>query len=163
MNLGKLEQVGTPEEVFHRPQSRFVADFVGQTDFLSGRVTDQGVETVLGFLPQRLPLVDDSVVEVAVRPDDVRVTSAADGGNGHIVERQFVGIAIIYTIALADGTHIHSWQPHTLNLLAYARSSSSRRIVMLKTALVTCALLFFFSSAASAAVVTYVLQTPGVV
>ena len=34
---------------------------------------------------------------------------------------------------------------------------------MLKTALVTCALLFFFSSAASAAVVTYVLETPGVV
>jgi hypothetical protein len=34
---------------------------------------------------------------------------------------------------------------------------------MLKTALVTCALLFFFASAASAAVVTYVLQTPGVV
>lgn len=116
MNQGKLEQIGTPEKVFHRPQTRFVADFVGQTDFLSGSVTDQGVETMLGFLQQRLPLVEDSVVEVALRPDDIQVTSAAAGGNGHIVERQFVGIAIIYTIVLADGTHVHSWQPHTLNL-----------------------------------------------
>ena len=71
---------------------------------------------MLGFLQQRLPLVEDSVVEVALRPDDIQVTSAAAGGNGHIVERQFVGIAIIYTIVLADGTHVHSWQPHTLDL-----------------------------------------------
>ena len=115
MNEGRIEQVGTPEVVFHRPQSLFVAEFMGQTDFISGRLTEAGIETPLGILPQKLPLPPGAEVEIALRPDDVRV-EADDSGNGRILSRQFVGIAHVYHVVLADGAHVHSWQPHTLDL-----------------------------------------------
>jgi iron(III) transport system ATP-binding protein len=121
MNEGVLEQLGTPEELFHVPQTRFVAEFMGQTDFIPGRVTEAGVETVLGLLPQTLPLSSGVEVEIAVRSDDIKLEAVSDEnrqtvGNGHIVSRQFIGIAHIYHVVLENGCHIHSWQPHTQNL-----------------------------------------------
>ncbi len=115
MNAGKLEQVGTPEAVFHRPQTRFVAEFMGQTNFISGEVTALGIATPLGRLPQMTSLPLGAKVEVAVRPDDVRL-DADDEGNGRITNRQFTGIAYIYEVGLENGDCIHSWQPHTFKL-----------------------------------------------
>ena len=128
MNMGRLEQVGSPEEVFHKPASRFVAAFMGQTDFIAGEVVAGGVETLLGFFPHESSAVVGTAVEVAARPDDIKilpVTVPPSGGNGEgelvengrIVERRFLGIAYIYTIALSDDTVVHSWQPHTVDLL----------------------------------------------
>jgi iron(III) transport system ATP-binding protein len=115
MNQGQLEQLGTPYDLFHRPSTRFVAAFMGETDFVPGMVTGQGVVTPLGILPQSINLAEGTAVAVAVRPDDV--TLAADNeGNGRIVARRFVGIANIYRIALNDGSEVHSWQPHTVML-----------------------------------------------
>ena len=115
MNGGRLEQVGTPEAIFHQPQTRFVAEFLGQTDFLPGEVTAQGVQTPLGILPQTLPVPSGTAVEIAVRPDDLRLLPD-DEGNGRIVSRQFVGIAFVYGVRLDDGTLINSWQPHENSL-----------------------------------------------
>ncbi|MBP8000500.1 MAG: ABC transporter ATP-binding protein [Chloroflexi bacterium] len=115
MHQGHIEQVDTPERVFHQPQSRFVASFVGETSFLPGIVTERGVVTVLGVLPQIMRLGVGTSVEVSLRPDDVTIAAAA-AGNGHILSRQFMGIAHLYRVALQDGTIIQSWQPHTLNL-----------------------------------------------
>ncbi len=116
MNAGRLEQVGTPEAIFHQPRTRFVAEFLGQTDFLPGEVTDHGVQTPLGTLPQTLPLANGTAVEVAVRPDDL-LLEPDDGGNGRIVSRQFVGIAFVYGVHLDDGTLVHIWQPHENSLV----------------------------------------------
>ena len=115
MQDGRLEQVGAPEEIFHQPRTRFVAQFLGQTDFLPGKVTAEGVQTALGLLPQTLPLPHDTQVEVAIRPDDLSL-QPDEKGNDRIVSRQFVGIAFVYKVRLADGTLAHSWQPHENNL-----------------------------------------------
>jgi len=115
MNEGRIDQVGTPEMVFHRPQSLFVAEFMGQTDFISGRLTEAGIETPLGVLPQSLPLPEGTEIEIALRPDDVGI-EADDSGNGRILSRQFMGIAHVYHVVLAGGSHVHSWQPHSLDL-----------------------------------------------
>jgi iron(III) transport system ATP-binding protein len=88
---------------------------LGQTDFLPGEVTEQGVQTPLGLLPQTLSLARGTSIEVAVRPDDLRL-QPDDAGNGRIVSRQFVGIAFVYGVRLDDGTLIHSWQPHENSL-----------------------------------------------
>jgi iron(III) transport system ATP-binding protein len=128
MNEGRLEQLGTPTEIFHRPQSRFVAEFMGQTDFVPGRVTAAGVETPLGVIAGRVQgVAPDTAVEVALRPDDVALAEANDGGNGRIVERRFVGIANIYLVALTDGSLAHSWQPHTVELATGAAVHASLR------------------------------------
>jgi iron(III) transport system ATP-binding protein len=122
MNEGRLEQMGTPEEVYHRPRTRFVAEFMGQTDFVSGRVIDGGVETAMGVLAQSLPLRSGTAVEVAVRPDDVRLEPAdtadllSQPGNGKVVSRRFIGVAHIYHVRLNDGSYVRSWQPHTIDL-----------------------------------------------
>ncbi|MBK9049876.1 MAG: ABC transporter ATP-binding protein [Chloroflexi bacterium] len=115
MNQGCIEQIDSPERLFHQPKSRFVASFVGETSFLPGTATRQGVETILGVLPQMLGVSEGTPVEVALRPDDISIAAAAPG-NGHILSRQFIGIAHLYRVALTDGTVVQSWQPHTLNL-----------------------------------------------
>ncbi|MDX1614128.1 MAG: ABC transporter ATP-binding protein [Candidatus Promineifilaceae bacterium] len=121
MNEGRLEQIGTPEEVFQRPTTRFVADFMGQTDMLPGITTRAGVQTPLGLLPRLDTLEVGTPVEVVIRPNDVRLALQARGVNdqpGQILRQRFVGIAYIYEVQLADGSVVHSWQPHTLHLNA---------------------------------------------
>ena len=46
MNMGKVEQDGSPEELYFKPASRFVADFIGETNFLSGRLLGQENDVV---------------------------------------------------------------------------------------------------------------------
>lgn len=115
MNGGRIEQLGTPEEIFHQPQTRFVAEFIGQTDFLPGTVTREGVETALGLLPQQPAVATGTPVEIALRADDV-VLEPDEHGRGRILSRQFIGIAYIYKVGLPDGTIVHSWQPHSSRL-----------------------------------------------
>lgn len=112
MKAGRLEQVGTPETIFHQPRTRFVAEFLGNTDFIPGQVAAGHVKTLLGEFPCNQTVPDGASVEVAVRADDVLITPH-EAGNGRITSRQFIGIAYLYRIQLIDGTLVHSWQPHT--------------------------------------------------
>ncbi len=115
MHHGRLEQVGTPAQIFHQPSTRFVAEFVGQTDFLPGIVRVQGLDTPLGLLHQIVSLPEGTAVEVMVRADDVLMVPDP-AGNGRILSRQFVGIAYIYEIGLLAGPIVRSWQSHTVDL-----------------------------------------------
>ncbi len=114
MQAGRVEQIGTPEEIFHRPRTRFVAEFMGHTDFIAGIVEAQGLNTPLGLLPLAGSLSPGTAVDVAIRPDDVRL-EADENGNGRILSRQFLGIAYIYRVALPGSVAVHSWQSHQVN------------------------------------------------
>ena len=59
MNVGRIEQVGTPDEIYDYPQSRFVADFIGLSDFIEGTVGDVQLE-------QGVAVVTASALEVSV-------------------------------------------------------------------------------------------------
>lgn len=111
MRDGRLEQIDIPEVIFHRPQTRFVAEFLGNTYFITGRVTAAGIETPLGVLARPAGLGSGGVVEIAVRPDDVAI-APDDNGAGRVISRTFTGMTYIYRIALPDGTVVHSMQPH---------------------------------------------------
>jgi iron(III) transport system ATP-binding protein len=115
MNEGRLEQTGTASEIFHSPRTRFVAQFMGQTDFLPGTAMPGGVETPLGLLARPLPVAEGTILEVAVRPDDVRL-QPDPRGNGRVISRQFLGIAFLYQIRLSHGAVVHSWQSHQIDL-----------------------------------------------
>jgi iron(III) transport system ATP-binding protein len=115
MRDGVLEQMDTPEDIFHRPQTRFVAEFLGQTEFLPGEVTAEGVITPLGRLPRPLGPAVGARAEVAVRPDDV--TFAPDAaGDAVILGRRFTGMSYVYRIGLRDGAVIHSQRPHEVRV-----------------------------------------------
>ncbi|MFB6141227.1 MAG: ABC transporter ATP-binding protein [Halosimplex sp.] len=94
---GRVEQVGRPEVVFEQPESRFVAEFLGQAGFVSGRLAAGAVETDLGTLPADVieglgPEYDGARVDVMVRPDDLVATPAdavdSDGpAAGDVIDR----------------------------------------------------------------------------
>jgi iron(III) transport system ATP-binding protein len=81
MNFGEIQQVGTPEEVYRRPASRFVAEFVGRVNLIPGTVaggSDGAVEVAVGANRLTVPATGISGdVTIAVRPEAVSF-----GGNG---------------------------------------------------------------------------------
>ena len=115
MAQGQIEQIGPPETIFHAPRTRFVAQFLGHTDFIPASVSATGLETPLGFLAQKVALPAGTAVEILSRADDVEVTESATG-NGRVIDRRFIGIAYIYTVKLENGLEIQSWEPHTRHL-----------------------------------------------
>ena len=88
MNEGRIQQIATPREIYTRPVNAFVADFVGNTNFLDGSVlgpdgdarvrvrTEIGDVTVLATEP----LGRDDKVLISVRPEDVELAEAKPGG-----------------------------------------------------------------------------------
>jgi iron(III) transport system ATP-binding protein len=113
MHAGRLEQVGTPEEIFHTPETRFVAEFMGNTDFLPGEVAPEGILTEVGLIAQRVGLPAGAAVELAVRADDVSLERDR-AGQGLVLARQFLGAQNVYRVRLPSGRLLHSLQPHTL-------------------------------------------------
>jgi len=109
---GQLQQLGAAEQIFQAPATRFVAEFMGDSDFLLGRVTAGGIETALGLAPQPSPLPPGAAVEVALREDDVSF-EVGEPGNGVISERFFRGAFNLYRLRLDDGQILHAHRPHT--------------------------------------------------
>ena len=113
LNSGKLEQFGSPETIYHTPTSPFVADFVGQADFLPGKIMPNGeIQTEIGTFPKQrdYPLVSSPMV--MIRPDDIRLVPDVKG-IAHVVSRQFHGSENLYTISLPSGQIIHSSEHST--------------------------------------------------
>ncbi len=115
LDAGRLAQIDTPEQVFQAPATRFVAEFLGQTDFLPGHITAAGVVTEIGLLDQHPALAMDTWVEVAFRADDVALFPDATA-TAYIEARLFKGAYNVYRVRLASGRVVHSLQAHTLQL-----------------------------------------------
>jgi iron(III) transport system ATP-binding protein len=78
---GRVEQEGTPDDVYLNPRSRWVAEFVGEADVLPGRLASGIVECELGRFEADGTREGD--VDVVVRPEDVELLQSA-GSNGHV-------------------------------------------------------------------------------
>ena len=81
MRAGRVEQCGTPGDVYLRPRSRWVAEFVGEADVLPGRVVAGMVECELGRFDAQNGL--DGEVEVMIRPEHVQLERSGPP-NGHL-------------------------------------------------------------------------------
>ena len=112
LQKGQLEQIGTPEEIFHESNTRFVAEFMGDSDFLRGRVVRAGIQTEIGLLKQIVDLPVSTPVEIALRADDIDFE--IDGsGNSLIVGRFFRGAFNHYRLRLNSGQVLHAFTDHT--------------------------------------------------
>ncbi|NHN60873.1 MULTISPECIES: ABC transporter ATP-binding protein [Halorussus] len=111
MNEGRIEQVGTPEEIYREPASEFVADFIGDTNLLDGRATERDGRTTVevggdaGFSFAPEDRVSPGDVTVSIRPEDFRLAENGDATfEGEVVERYFQGDQTNYVVdAGADG------------------------------------------------------------
>jgi spermidine/putrescine ABC transporter ATP-binding subunit len=91
MNKGRIEQYGTPQEIYGAPATRFVADFMGMTNFLQGRVTGRsgdGLDISIGEATVRTPdysnVPSGSDVTFAVRPEKVLLSATEVSTKGAI-------------------------------------------------------------------------------
>lgn len=107
LNKGTIEQIGTPEKIYHQPVSYFVADFVGKADFVKGSFNGQGIESEIGFFPVDLPLSLNEPVEIMIRPDDIHL-KIDPAGRGLIIEKNFYGSYYLFKIKLPSGQEINS-------------------------------------------------------
>jgi spermidine/putrescine transport system ATP-binding protein len=119
MNAGRVLQVGTPMEIYERPASRFVADFIGESNFLRGTVQAASSAAATVVIADRFPvevpadrqLTVGQQVTVAVRPEKVRlVPIEAPGTNGllhgRIEEVIYIGTDTFYVVRVSDDTTI---------------------------------------------------------
>ena len=101
MRAGRLEQLGTPADVYLQPATAFVADFVGLSNRLPGRLDGDGV-VVLGT---RLPLVSPAAhgpdVTALVRPESVEVVPDTDGP-GRVLTVSFLGPTSHVTVSVGE-------------------------------------------------------------
>jgi iron(III) transport system ATP-binding protein len=112
LNQGRLEQFDTPETIYHMPETPFVADFVGQADFIPGTVSNGMVYTELGEFPNTLKAEDGTTVVVMIRPDDIHLVPTK-GATSHVLSRQFRGSENLYAVSLPSGQVVHSSQGST--------------------------------------------------
>ena len=98
MDAGRIAQVGTPEEMYYRPVSRRVAEFVGATNFLPAQ----------SGIGRRF--AKEETGEVLIRPELVGLTIDEAGG-GTVVGREFRGHDVFYRVDLGDGSSICSQRP----------------------------------------------------
>lgn len=113
LQAGRLLQWDTPYNIYHRPRSRFVAQFIGAGVFVTGRMRGDGcVQTVLGTLPVQAdsPLEQGARVDVFLRPDDV-VHDRVAPLRAKIVKKVFTGASIRCELELEDGTSCLSLVP----------------------------------------------------
>jgi iron(III) transport system ATP-binding protein len=126
MNAGRVEQAGTPDEVYRRPSSRFVADFIGRANFVEGPVEradgSGAVEVSLFGQLMRVPAADGqqpgSRAVVVVRPESIRV--GAGDLRGRVRRATFLGPMAEYELEVGDEVLVAvdpDWMGHGLHEL----------------------------------------------
>jgi putative spermidine/putrescine transport system ATP-binding protein/spermidine/putrescine transport system ATP-binding protein len=123
MQAGRIEQMGTPRELYERPATDFVANFLGVTNIFAGRVAScAGDEAVVAIGDARLPLggaaglAVGEAVRVAVRPEKIRLAPAG----------AFPGLAarVRHVVYLGATTHLYLDGPDGATVIVHAQNSS---------------------------------------
>jgi iron(III) transport system ATP-binding protein len=105
MREGLIEQVGTPEEIYERPRSRWLASFLGDADVLPGSARDGVVECELGRFGAAAELAGD--VHVVIRPESVAI-GLGPGSEAVVVARTFYGHDQLLHLELPSGLRLRS-------------------------------------------------------
>ena len=126
LNRGRLVQVGPPAEIFDRPKTRFVAEFVGKANIVSGRLDGDGRSILSDGVKIRLAdagaVAPSSEVSVCLRPHNIKLVAGQDavrqltdqGYNlfsGVIRRSIYFGDAVDYTVEIASGSVLHVIAP----------------------------------------------------
>ncbi len=121
MSSGKIEQLATSQEIYHKPQTRFVAEFVGQNNLLKGRVTEKLANNRLRLrVDESLDLIVDGArnigddVLVSVRPERIQINSSCDSScdenvfSAIVIEQIFRGEVTQLIVRCNSGLILHA-------------------------------------------------------
>lgn len=106
MRRGRIEQVGTPEEVYARPRSAFVARFLGRTNLIPGEAEGLEAQTSLGSIPLAEPA--QGSVLLSIRPEHL-VLEEAPESDAVVAARDFKGHDVTYWVRVGS----HEYQVDT--------------------------------------------------
>jgi len=127
MNGGRIEQIDTPTRIYELPQTAFVADFIGDTNLLHGKIegshptmiwvkTKQGLPLKVKLPEMANPLTSGSVV-VSIRPEKIQVSLSQPGDQvnwfeGHLRNVMYLGTHVHYLVELTSGDRLTVLQPN---------------------------------------------------
>lgn len=123
MNAGKIEQAGSPEDIYDRPQSEFVARFIGSSNVITGKALD-GERVEFAGVPLRVigaPIKAGMAAAVSIRPHDISIsaTRPAQTENlmpGTVTRQVFLGGSRDYVVEAKDGTQLRIVTPAQDNI-----------------------------------------------
>ncbi|GIX05735.1 MAG: spermidine/putrescine import ATP-binding protein PotA [Candidatus Poribacteria bacterium] len=145
MKDGKIQQVGTPEEIYERPRNRFVADFIGTSNFVQGRLVHrngrQGVVELVGNYDTPRPLrswvelegvsPNGNLLTFSLRPErivllppDTAPPKGMNRAHGRIRSRTFLGTDFQYTVRLENGLEWVVLQPNVGTFPRFERDAA---------------------------------------
>jgi putative spermidine/putrescine transport system ATP-binding protein len=122
MNAGKVEQIGTPSDIYDQPGTRFVADFIGDTNLFRGEVirdaggksvlqVDQALSIELAVQPKEI-----GPLSIALRPEKISLARPpapiGHGLDGIVESANFQGGSVLYRIETAGGRRLLAQQPN---------------------------------------------------
>ncbi|HVL90420.1 MAG TPA: ABC transporter ATP-binding protein [Actinomycetota bacterium] len=113
MHAGRIEQLGRPEEIYHVPETRFVADFVGRAEFIPATVTADRIDSELGSFAFAPGEVRPGEAELMLRPEDIVLANGNGGATAEVIERRFQGPVNVSVVRLPSGrvvSSVHSSQ-----------------------------------------------------
>jgi spermidine/putrescine transport system ATP-binding protein len=128
MNSGRIEQLGSPEELYENPATTFVANFLGQSNLVAGTVTgkEDGVITVDAHgqriaLPAERSRIESGAVIIGVRPEKVQLAAAGAeveaGRNalpgGVVTDASFIGVSTQYLVKMPWGQELSVFEQNT--------------------------------------------------
>ncbi|UZQ55631.1 ABC transporter ATP-binding protein [Trichothermofontia sichuanensis B231] len=130
MNGGQIEQIGTPHEIYQQPATPFVADFIGDTNLLQGRVdfvdkrrlrvvTESGLKVLVQRSETSQSIRPNRVV-LSIRPENIHLSLTPPEGQancfqGQLSHTMYLGTHIHYVVELISGDRLTVLQPNTLD------------------------------------------------
>lgn len=111
MSKGKVQQLATPVEIYERPVNKFVADFIGESNFLEGKVKSLSAKEASVFIPalntevKGIPMsskmVNEEEVVVSIRPEKLRIVEKPTEGMGYFKAR------VMNSVYIGSDTHVY--------------------------------------------------------
>ena len=127
MNHGRIEQLGSPEEIYERPRSEFVARFIGSSNVLKGKVVDsRRIALGDGIVQGNGGPFTGSTGAISIRQHDVVLEAAGPQGGENVLaatvtRNVFLGGSRDYMVETADGTQLRALRPRTENIAQGSR------------------------------------------
>jgi iron(III) transport system ATP-binding protein len=125
MSAGRIQQIGSPREIYERPQTQFVADFVGTTNFVDGTVRAAEAESHYYVIETELGVLRSYSVEavrpgqkviLSIRPEDVRLSETQPAASGNVIQgtvdqKVFLGESLDWQLKVGGRTVLSRTHP----------------------------------------------------